>query len=237
MIPFLILGAIGVVSFTVLASKANAATLTPAQLAARSSSTTPGTLPPNPNPPNFTSLGGPNSSAMIGLGAAGLTGGLQAAAGVGMMSAKTASTAIPIVGTIAAVGLGIYGIFAAHHQAALKAEGGTLNYADPLFAARLQAIVGAYNTGELDKATALSFVDQAVAEYDTNVAKITNNPGATSDSSNCNAACYVRIHYTLPAAQAAKAVINSGGQVDIQAIPAHATQSGLGGYRLAVTRQ
>lgn len=134
-----------------------------------------------------------------------------------------------------AFGIGtITNIFTRHHQQALKTEGDTLNAVDPAFRDALAGIVGALNAGQIDRQTASGLVDQAVQQYDSQVSAITNNPGASADSAKCNAACYIRVHYILPWASAAKQIIASGGTANFGPIPSHETQSGLAAFSLTV---
>lgn len=238
MIPLLfVAGGLGIAVFA-LASKANASTSEQVRAAqARTSGPVPGTIPTLPQSPTLNSIGGggPNTSALIGLGATSYTGLVSAGAATGILS-KTSGliSSLPIVGAIAGIGLGIFGAISAHHKQALATEGQTLNGADPLFASRLQQIVAAVNAGQISRPDGLTLVDQALAEYDSNVAKITNNPGATANSAQCNAACYIRVNYHLPAVAQVKQIISQGGTATIPPIPSHATQSGVSGYTLSV---
>lgn len=144
-----------------------------------------------------------------------------------------ATSATPLGAAAFAIGT-ITNIFGAHHQAALKKEGDTLNGTVPATAQSLQQIIAAVNSGQLDRGSALSYVDQVVSAYDSGVSGITNNPGATADSSKCNAACYIRVHWILPWAALAKGIIQNGGTANFPAIPSHATQAGYPGFSLSV---
>ncbi len=149
----------------------------------------------------------------------------------GILGIATSATPLGAV----SFGIGtIANIFGAHHQAALKKEGDTLNGAVPAYAQSLQAIIGAVNAGQLDRASASGYVDQAISAYDSAVSGITNSPGASADSAKCNAACYIRVHWVLPWAQLAKGIIQSGGTANFPAIPSHATQTGYPGFSLTV---
>lgn len=237
MIPLLLIG--GGLAFAIFGFAKSKQTAMAANQAmqARTSANTPGTNFVLPQAPTLNSIqgGGPNSSQMVGLGATAYTGAVSAAAASGSVSATSGLVkSLPIVGAIAGIGLGIFGAISAHHQQALRTEGQTLNGADPIFAMRMQQICTAVNTGQITRDQALKLIDDSLAEYDANVAKITNNPGATTNSSKCNAACYIRVNYHLPTIKKVKPIIVSGGTTQIDPIPAHATQSGLPGYTLTV---
>lgn len=151
--------------------------------------------------------------------------------GAGILGIATAANPVGAI----AFGIGtITGIFTKHHQEALAKEGSTLNAADPAVRDSFNAIVNALNAGQIDRQTAAGLVDQTVAQYDQTVAGITNNPGATADSNKCNAACFVRVHYILPWANALKQIIASNGTANFGPIPSHATQSGLAAFSLTV---
>lgn len=149
----------------------------------------------------------------------------------GVLGVATSST--PLGAASFAIGT-IANIFGAHHQAALKKEGDTLNGSVPATAQALQTIIAAVNSGQLDRNSASSYVDQTVSQYDSAVSGITNNPGASADSSKCNAACYIRVHWILPWAATAKQIIAQGGTGNFPAIPSHATQQGYPGFSLTV---
>jgi hypothetical protein len=198
----------------------------------------------NRMPSGTSSLQNPPTGAPLTLAAFGNTNvnsvgygtdlGSQAsvAAYSGMVAKDTA--AIPIVGQVTGVFSQIAGLISAHHTQALKTEGDTLNYSDPLFWNRLQQIVAAFNAGQITQGNAVTLVDQALAEWDANVAHITSKPFAADGSGKCNAACFVRVNYILPAVSQVKGIIQSKGTATIKPIPAHATQSGTPGFYLTV---
>lgn len=160
------------------------------------------------------------------------SGALNTASGI----LGVATSATPLGAASFAIGT-IANIFGAHHQAALKKEGDTLNGAVPASAQAIQQIVAAVNAGQLDSASASGYLDQVVSAYDQAVTGITNNPGATADSSKCNAACFIRVHYLLPWIATAKQIVSQGGTGNFITIPSHATQAGYPGFSLTVNRQ
>lgn len=149
----------------------------------------------------------------------------------GILGVATSATPLGAI----SFGIGtIANIFGAHHKAALKKEGDALNGAIPAFAQSLQQIVGALNAGQLDRAGAAGYVDQAISAYDSAVSSITNSPGATSRGAQCNAACSVRVEFILPWAERAKSIIQSGGSASFPGVPSHETQQGFPGFSLTV---
>jgi hypothetical protein len=159
------------------------------------------------------------------------SGALNTASGI----LGVATSATPLGAASFAIGT-IANIFGAHHQAALKKEGDTLNGAVPASAQAIQQIIAAVNSGQLDPASASSYLDQVVSAYDQAVTGITNNPGATADSAKCNAACFIRVHYLLPWIATAKQLVSQGGTANFITIPSHATQQGYPGFQLTVNR-
>lgn len=159
------------------------------------------------------------------------SGALNTAAGI----LGVATSATPLGAASFAIGT-IANIFGAHHQAALKKEGDTLNGAVPATAQSIQAVIAAVNAGQLDRTSASSYLDQVLSAYDQAVTGITNNPGATADSSKCNAACFIRVHYVLPWIATAKGIVANGGTANFIAIPSHATQQGFPGFSLTVNQ-
>lgn len=132
------------------------------------------------NPASYQQTGG-------GLGIAGIF-----ASGTGTTGAKISSAigmglqAIPIVGQFLSQIWTTISPFA-HHAAAVAKEQTTLCTAVPEFDANLGQIEAALKAGSISATDADAYVDQAVQNFDTEVAGITQESGNT-----CNAGCVMR---------------------------------------------
>ena len=166
-------------------------------------------------------------------------------------------TAIPLIGIgIAVVGT-IVGMITAHHQQALAREGQALNGADQAaykaFALVLQAVLN----GEIsDAGTAQQHVNQIVSDWANEVAPVqrgkwifdgsdmsadyqkvwikrTQQPGSQYHAPDpCNGACVVQHFFIQRGSFLVMAAVNdclrgNHGVLDLPAIPAHETQSGV----------
>lgn len=151
----------------------------------------------------------------------------------------------PISKAALQIGSIIGSIFGANHAKAVAAEAGDLNKAVPQYQANLVAIVGAFNSGQIDAATAIQACGEAVKEYYSAVSSLikdSSNSGsnctpqdATGKGSNCNGPCTVGCAWVVPWANKVKQAINQGGgTVTFDSIPSHAGFNGLGAWSIQV---
>lgn len=205
----------------------------------------PGTVQAQGQPPTLASLGGgPNTSAMVGMSFSGATAGLQLASGLGANISQSALKAVPIVGTIAGIGLGIYAAVTAHHRQAVQNEANKLDAAVPLWRQYLYLVTQSYSQGQITAQQAVTLVSQAKADYYKNVSSITRGKAGGGDSVQhylsfaneqhhakfapvdpCNAACYIAYYYVEPESQIVAMMLaqaeKTGSQVAVklQSIP------------------
>lgn len=124
-----------------------------------------------PQPTTISQLqgnaGGPSTSQLVGFSAGAATTGTALAAGTGLIKAGgSLAKAVPVVGAVIGIGLGIYEMISQHHKAALAAEGKALNDATPRMVQTFTLIVQAVMAREItDVNTAQSLCDQTVAAY------------------------------------------------------------------------
>lgn len=127
-----------------------------------------GTVRFGPQPTTLAQLqggnGGPSSSSLVGFSAGAASSGVGAAAGLGLISATgNLAKAVPIIGSVIGIGLGVYNMIAQHHAAALAAEGKALNDATPRAMQTFVLIVQATMSGEITTfADAQSLVQQTI---------------------------------------------------------------------------
>lgn len=111
--------------------------------------------------------GGPSTSQLVGFSAGAATTGTALAAGTGLIKAGgSLAKAVPVVGAVIGIGLGIYEMISQHHKAAMAAEGKALNDATPRMVQTFTLIVQAVMAKEIrDVNTAQSLCDQTVAAW------------------------------------------------------------------------
>lgn len=182
------------------------------------------------------------SSQQGGFSAVGAGG---AGANIAVNTFLSGTKAVPIVGTIVAVGTAIAGIFSAHHKAAMRKEAQTLNAAFPSWRQLIDATVNSYNSGEITATQAKGYVEQAKQIYYENVSTIIRNkssiPAGGERSGKpghdpCNAACYIAYHYIEAEAVDVEEAIDSteqtGQAATVALKPLGANKNGLiSGYQ------
>lgn len=151
---------------------------------------------------------------------------------------SSASSAIPVIGQALSL---LGSILGAEHQAAVAAEANDLNQAVPNYRKNLLAIVNAFNSGQIDSATAQQAVDEAITEYYSAVSGIISSGRGPSNcsnlSSNCNGPCTVGCDWIVPWGRKTQSAIQLGNAtVSFDAIPAHAGFNGLPAWSLIVAR-
>jgi hypothetical protein len=130
-----------------------------------------------PGAPAFGS--GPSSGQKItqevgaGIGAGVATLGVLgagSASGIGLFGGAAAAgtalgAAIPIIGTLAVVAIGVISAIEKHHQEAIANEGHALNQNDPIAIGDFTLVVQAAKAGQINYQTAQQYVDQIVADW------------------------------------------------------------------------
>lgn len=132
-------------------------------------------------------------------------------------------------------------ILGSAHADAVAAEANNLNIAVPNYRKNLLAIVGAFNAGQIDSATAQQAVDEAINQFYSSVSGIISaGRGPTNCSnlnSNCNGPCIVGCDWVVPWGRKTQSAIQQGSAtVSFDAIPSHAGFNGLSAWSLTVAR-
>lgn len=169
-------------------------------------------------------------------------------------AASTLGKAIPIVGGI--IG-GVIGAIFAHHKQAVQREANSLNAAVPAWRQLLTATVQAYNNGDISKAQAYDYIDQAIELYFQYVKGIIKGEAAVRSSGGCpdypchtthfvpginpcNGPCGIAYWNILPEARLVKQAIadtapGSSEIVSLESIPSHAGYNGEPAAKLQVS--